>query len=60
MVTPNLAVRRWITDWFNQNALEPFVDDFKRIFPVPIIREKSGLLEQITDTFQFRWPRLSK
>ena len=60
MVTPNLAVGRWVTDWSNQNALKSLIDDFKRILPVPIAREKSGLLDRITDAFQFRWPRLPK
>lgn len=60
MVTPNLAVGRWVTDWSDQNALKSIIDDFKRILPVPVSQEKSGFFDKITDAFQFRWPKLPK
>ncbi|MDH3610787.1 MAG: GMC family oxidoreductase [Nitrosopumilus sp.] len=60
MVTPNFAVGRWVSDWSNQNALKSFIDDFKRILPVPVAREHSKSLDGITRKFRFRWPKLAK
>jgi hypothetical protein len=30
IVTPNLAVGRWVTEWSDEELLRPIIEDFKR------------------------------
>jgi len=54
MVTPDLIVGRWITDWSSENALKPFVEDFKRILPIPIARDVGGFFDKIANNLNVR------
>jgi hypothetical protein len=36
MVTPNLAVGLWVTDWSSSDMMKPIIDDLRRYLPVSL------------------------
>lgn len=60
MVTPDLVVGRWITEWSSEDALKPYIEDFKRILPIPISPAAEEFLEKISRMLNIRGVRLPK
>jgi choline dehydrogenase-like flavoprotein len=60
MVTPNLAVGRWVTEWSGEELLRPIIEDFKRYCPIPISAEAESLLDKISRLSGLRGPRLPR
>ena len=36
MVSTNFAVGIWMSEWSSKDALQPFIDDLRRYFPIKI------------------------
>lgn len=47
MVTPDLAVGKWVSEWSSENALKPFIDDIKRHLPIPSSSETDTFFEKL-------------
>lgn len=60
MVTSNLAVGRWVTEWSDEELLRPIIEDFKRYSPIPVSAEAESLLDKISLLSGLRGPRLPK
>jgi choline dehydrogenase-like flavoprotein len=60
MITPNLAVGRWVTEWSDEELLRPIIEDFKRYSPIPISTEAESLLDKISRLSGLRGPRLPR
>jgi choline dehydrogenase-like flavoprotein len=60
MVTPNLAVGRWVTEWSDEELLRPIIEDFKRYSPIPVSSEAESLLDKISRLSGLRGPRLPR
>jgi hypothetical protein len=60
IVTPNLAVGRWVTEWSDEELLRPIIEDFKKYCPIPVSAEAESLLGKIARLSGLRAPRLSK
>jgi hypothetical protein len=60
MVTPNLALGRWVTEWSDEELLRPNIEDFKRYTPIPLSVEAESLLDKISRLSGLRDPRLPK
>jgi hypothetical protein len=48
MVTPDVAVGRWVTNWSTEDALEPIVRDFRRYLPIPASGRADSLFEMLS------------
>jgi hypothetical protein len=60
MVTPNLAVGRWVTEWSDEELLRPIIEDFRIYFPIPVSAEGGSALDKIFQLSGLRGPRLPK
>lgn len=60
IVTPNLAVGRWVTEWSDEELLRPVIEDFKRYCPIPVSAEAESLLDKISRLSGLRGPRLPR
>lgn len=60
MVTSNVAVGRWVTEWSDEELLRPIIEDFKRYSPIPVSAEAESLLDKISRLSGLRGPRLPK
>jgi choline dehydrogenase-like flavoprotein len=60
MVTPDLVVGRWVTEWSSEDVLKPFIDDFRRYLPVPVSSSQEALLEKIGRMLHTRGIRLPR
>jgi choline dehydrogenase-like flavoprotein len=60
IVTPNLAVGRWVTEWSDEELLRPIIEDFKRYSPIPVSTEAESLLDKISRLSGLRGPRLPR
>lgn len=61
IVTPNLAVGRWVTEWSDEELLRPIIEDFKRYCPIPVSAEAESILDKISSLFSgLRVPRLTR
>jgi len=60
LVTPNLAVGRWVTEWSDEELLRPVIEDFKRYCPIPVSAEAESLLDKISRLSGLRGPRLPR
>ena len=60
MVTPNLIVGRWATEWSSEHILKPYIDDLKRIMPIPISMQIESTYEKLQQLFPIRGIRLPK
>jgi choline dehydrogenase-like flavoprotein len=58
IVTPNLAVGRWVTEWSDEELLRPVIEDFKRYCPIPVSAETKSFLDKISRLTGLRGPRL--
>ena len=58
LVTPNLAVGKWVSDWSDENVTKPVMDDVKRYFPIPMSEEHHSWLNLISNVLSSKWPRL--
>lgn len=54
MVTPDLIVGRWVTDWSSEDELKPFIEDFNRILPIPIAKDVGNFLDVMANTLHIR------
>lgn len=60
MITPNVAVGRWVTDWSSEDSLKPYLDDFKRLLAIPSSKEKESAYEKLAQILPVRGIRLPK
>ena len=60
MVTPNLIVGRWATEWSSEHILKPYIDDLKRIMPIPISTQIESTYQKLQQLFPIRGIRLPK
>ena len=60
LVTPNLAVGRWISEWSSEDALKPYIADFKRILPIPIAEDAGKFIDRISELIKVRGIPLPK
>jgi choline dehydrogenase-like flavoprotein len=60
IVTPNLAVGRWVTEWSDEELLRPIIEDFKRYSLIPVSSEAESLLDKISRLSGLRGPRLPR
>jgi choline dehydrogenase-like flavoprotein len=60
VVTPNLAVGQWVTEWSDEELLRPVIEDFKRYCPIPVSAEAESLLDKISRLSGLRGPRLPR
>ena len=50
LVTDDIAVGRWVSDWSDESILKPILDDFRRIIPIPVSASTDSFFEKITHT----------
>jgi len=48
MVTPDVAIGRWVTNWSSEDALEPIIQDFKHYLPIPASSGTDSLLDMLS------------
>ncbi len=58
MVTPNLIVGRWITEWSSEHILKPYIEDLRRLLPVPISTQVESTFQKIQQFFPVSGIRL--
>jgi choline dehydrogenase-like flavoprotein len=59
MVTSDLAVGRWVTDW-SSDDWQSYVEDFKRILPISFTSGEEAFFEKFVDMFHLRGMHLPK
>ncbi len=47
MVTPNLVVGRWVTEWSSEDILKPYFDDLRRLLPVKIMNDMESFFVKL-------------
>jgi hypothetical protein len=47
LVTPDLAVGKWVSEWSSENVLKPFIDDLRRYLPIPTSSETDSFYEKL-------------
>jgi choline dehydrogenase-like flavoprotein len=60
MVTPDVMIGRWVTDWSSEDVLKPYVEDLKRILPIPIAKDAGGLMDKLANAINARGISLPK
>jgi hypothetical protein len=60
MITPELVVGRWVTQWSSEDALKPYLEDFMRILPIPTSPEIASFFEKLSHMLSIRGIRLPK
>ncbi len=60
MVTPNLIVGRWVTEWSSEHILKPYVDDLKRLIPIPISTQVDSAYQKLQQFFPMRGIKLPR
>jgi len=60
VLTPNLAVGRWVTERYDKELLRPIIEDFKRYCPIPLSAEAESWRDKISQLSGLRGPRLPK
>jgi choline dehydrogenase-like flavoprotein len=60
MITPDLVVGRWVTQWSSEDALKPYLEDFMRILPIPTSPEIASFFEKLSHMLSIRGIRLPK
>ena len=60
MVTPNLVVGRWVTEWSSENILKPYFDDLRRLLPVKISNDMESFFEKLSKGLHVGGLRLPK
>jgi choline dehydrogenase-like flavoprotein len=58
MVTPNLIVGRWVTEWSSEHILKPYVEDLKRLMPVHISNQVDSAFQKLQKLFPVAGIRL--
>ncbi len=58
MVTSNLIVGRWITEWSSEHILKPYMEDLKRLMPVPISTQVESAFQKLQQLFPVSGIRL--
>jgi choline dehydrogenase-like flavoprotein len=48
MVTPDVAVGRWVTNWSTEDALEPIIQDFRRYLPIPTSSRTDSMVDMLS------------
>ena len=61
IVTPNLAVGLWVTDWSSNDVIKPILEDLRRYLPVKISTNDIFLKNALaTGTFASFWGQTAK
>lgn len=47
LVTPDIAVGKWASQWSSENSFKPFIDDLRRYMPVPTTMEGDLFYEKL-------------
>jgi hypothetical protein len=58
MVTPNLIVGRWITEWSSEHILKPYIEDLKRLMPTPFSTQVESTFQKLQQLFPVSGIRL--
>ena len=58
MVTPDLIVGRWATEWSSEHILKPYIDDLKRLLPIPFATQVDSTFQKLKQYFPTRGLRL--
>ena len=51
MVTPNFIVGIWATEWSSEHVLKPYIDDLRRIMPIPISTQMESSFQKLQQLF---------
>ncbi|HKU50133.1 MAG TPA: GMC family oxidoreductase [Nitrososphaera sp.] len=61
MVTPDVAVGRWVTEWSSEEgAIKPIIDDFRRYLPIPSASSATDYLLDMLSMRNIRGIRLPR
>jgi choline dehydrogenase-like flavoprotein len=60
MVTPNLIVGKWVTEWSSEDIFKPYIDDLKRLIPIPVAKQVESVYQKLEEFFQIRGIKLPK
>lgn len=60
MITPNVVVGRWVTEWSSEDVLKPYLDDFRRILPIEVSQETESFFQKFSQMLSIRGIRLPK
>ncbi len=60
MVTPNLVVGRWVTEWSSENVLKPYIEDFMRVLPIEVSHSADSFFQKLSQMLPLRGVRLPK
>ena len=60
MVTPNLVVGRWVTEWSSENILKPYLEDFKRILPIQVSHDVDSFFQKLSNMLPLKGVKLPK
>jgi choline dehydrogenase-like flavoprotein len=60
MVTPNLIVGRWVTEWSSEDVLKPYYEDFKHVLAIPIFQSIESAYRKLLQIFSTHAIRLPK
>ena len=60
MVTPNLIVGRWVTEWSSEHILKPYIEDLKRLMPTPVSTQVESAFQKLQQLFRVGGIRLPK
>jgi choline dehydrogenase-like flavoprotein len=48
MVTPNMVVGRWVSEWSSEDVLKPYLDDFRRILPIEVSHDTESFFQKLS------------
>ncbi len=51
MVTPNLIIGRWVTEWSSEHILRPYIEDLKRLMPIPKSIQVESVFQKLQQLF---------
>jgi hypothetical protein len=60
MVTPNLMVGRWVTDWLSEDLLRPYYDEVKHVLSIPVLLNAETEFQRLLHMFPNHKIRLPK
>jgi hypothetical protein len=60
LVTDDVAVGRWVSEWSDENTLKPIIDDFKRILSIPTMDITDSLSDKMIHALPIPGIRLPK
>ena len=60
MVTPNLIVGRWVTEWSSEHILKPYIEDLKRLMPTPSVYTSRISISKIAAIIPSWWNKIAE